>query len=228
MNFTFGIITSGNNAKNIHAIIDSIEMQKIPYYEVIVVGDDSIQRKHTRSFPFDESVKKAWITRKKNIITYYAHHENIVFLHDYIVFEPGWYEGYLKIGNDFPIASNVMLDATGARWIDWSLWFEDVKHLPGAEAERLFMLPYEVRDLTRFMYLAGSYWVAKRHVMQEFPLDEQLIWGEGEDVLWSKQVRQKYPFVLADQAVVKFLKPKGNPFNFATPEMIQQLRQQLR
>lgn len=225
MNFTFGIITGGNNAKGIHAVIDSIEMQKIPHYEVIVIGDDSIKRDHTRSFAFNESIKKAWITRKKNVITYYAHHENVVYMHDYITLEPGWYAGYQKLG-DFKVASNILVDAGDNRWVDWSLWFEDVKHLPGAEENRLFLLPYDVRDLSKFMYIAGSYWVAKLDVMKEFPLDENLVWGEGEDVLWSKQVRQKYNFSFNPYSTAKFLKPKGNPFNFATEEIINALRKQ--
>ena len=37
MNFTFGIITN-NNITNLYKIIDSIELQNIPNYEIIIVG----------------------------------------------------------------------------------------------------------------------------------------------------------------------------------------------
>ena len=38
MNFTFGIITGGNNELMINDIINSIENENIPNYEIIVVG----------------------------------------------------------------------------------------------------------------------------------------------------------------------------------------------
>ena len=36
MNFTFGIITGGNNDVMINEIIDSIEKESIPSYEIII------------------------------------------------------------------------------------------------------------------------------------------------------------------------------------------------
>ena len=69
MNFTFGIITGGGNDGFINDIIDSIEVESIPNYEVIVVGPTLVNRKNTTIIEFDETIKRAWITRKKNIIT---------------------------------------------------------------------------------------------------------------------------------------------------------------
>ena len=74
MNFTFGIVTySGHDGKDnlnkVNNIIDAIENESIPEYEIIVVGDFAWERKNTRVIKFDETVKKGWITRKKNIIT---------------------------------------------------------------------------------------------------------------------------------------------------------------
>ena len=87
MNFTFGIITSGNSEDNINLIIDTIESQNIPFYEIIIVGQAHLNRNLTRIIPFDENIKKAWITKKKNLITKHAKYENIVYLHDYIKFD---------------------------------------------------------------------------------------------------------------------------------------------
>ena len=69
MDFTFGIITYKDNENLINQIIDSIEFQNIPNYEIIVVGSCNIDRKNLKIIPFDESIKPSWITRKKNIIT---------------------------------------------------------------------------------------------------------------------------------------------------------------
>jgi hypothetical protein len=58
------------------------------------------------------------------------------------------------------------------------------------------------------MYISGSYWVAKKDVMLEFKLDENLCWGQSEDIVWSKQVSQKYEFTMNTYSVVKLLKYK--------------------
>ena len=44
------------------------------------------------------------------------------------------------------------------------------------------------------MYISGAYWVAKRSFMIKNPLDEELAWGESEDVGGSKELEQKKQF----------------------------------
>ena len=63
--------------------------------------------------------------------------------------------------------------------------------------------------LSKYMYISGAYWVAKKQIMEEFPLDESLVWGKGEDVEWSKLVREKYNFSFNRNSSVKFLKQKS-------------------
>lgn len=229
IDFTFGIITSGGQEKQINKIIDSIESQNIPHYEIIIIGDCRVNRNYTVIKPFDETVKKGWITRKKNIITYYALYENIVYLHDYIYLDKDWYQGFLRFGNNFDIVSGPQLDAENKRWVDWSLWWEDVRFLPpelGAKIqyERKFLLPYNVSGLTKYMYIGGTYWVAKKHIMKEFPLDESLCHGGGEDVFWSQNVRQKYNFSCNADSIVHFMKAKSNPFLDCPAEIIEILK----
>lgn len=228
---TFGIITSGQQEENINKIIDSIEMQNIPNYEIIIIGNCNIDRTNTTVYDFDETIRDKWITRKKNIITQHARYENIVYLHDYIVLEPGWYEGFSKFG-EFDIASNIILDSRGERQIDWSLWYEDIlfcydKSGNDTIETRKFLLPYDVTDLSKAMYLSGSYWVAKTNIMKEFTLNESLCWGQAEDVNWSKQVRQKYNFSFNPNSTVRYLKEKENQFSLTTPEIIQAVRNKL-
>jgi len=207
MNFTFGIITNKGTEKRINTIIDSIETQKIPEYEVLIVGSAKIEREHTRVIPFDESKKRAWITKKKNMLTQEASFENVVYLHDYIKFEEGWYDGFLQFGNDFKVCMNVIQNKDGYRYRDWSLWAEDSPKIGFKKGECI--LPYWVRHLTKYMYISGAYWVAKKDVMEEFPLDEKLTWGAGEDVEWSKRIREKYDFSMNDKSKVKLMKQKA-------------------
>ena len=70
MKFTFGIVTySGHdgtdNLSKVNQIIDAIEQEEIPEYEIIIVGDYAARANKTRVIKFDETVKKGWITRRK-------------------------------------------------------------------------------------------------------------------------------------------------------------------
>lgn len=226
MKFTFGIITSGNSDNTLNACIDSINNLEIPEYEIIVVGNTKLNKLNTKIISFDESIKKSWITRKKNIITENAKYENIVYSHDYILFENDWHRGYLKYGDDFKVCMNRVLNADRSRFHDWLIWplnenFMDDIVLP----KRHCLIPYDATHLSKYMYISGSYWVAKKELMQEFPLNEELCWAEGEDTEWSFRVREKYNFSMNRHSTVKTLKYKTLAFNLADRETIKILNE---
>lgn len=212
MNFTFGIITGGNEDLRINQIIDSIENENIPNYEIIIVGGEPVGRNNTHVFKFDETMRPMWITRKKNAVTQNAKYENIVYMHDYLALEPGWYEGWLKFvsstGGNYAVAMNKILNADGSRFRDWCIW--DIEQFPGING-RARMLPYDITHLSKYMYFSGAYWVAKKNVMIAFPLDERLVWAQGEDVLWSQQIRQTFNFTMQPNSTVKIIKDWKDP-----------------
>ena len=227
MDFTFGIITGGNNDSMINEIVDSIENENIPNYEIIIVGDSKIVRKNTKTIPFDESIRRAWITRKKNIITQEAKYENIVYLHDYIKLNQGWYNGQLTSGNDFNIRMDKIINFNGERFRDWCIWPHNNNKMDGFIG-RDCLIPYDIIHLSKYMYISGSYWIAKKYVMLEFPLDENLAWGEGEDVLWSKQIREKYEFNMNVNSSVFILKGvKDKVFDEPNNDKIKVLKEWL-
>lgn len=182
IDFTFGIITAGEADINIERIVQSIELQNIPNYEIIIVGETCVKGDSIRVIPFDETIQKAWITRKKNIIAQQAKYENIVFLHDYVGLSPGWYEGFLKYGNDFKICMNKITNPSGKRFRDFCLFKE---FLP----INTTLLPYSCKlspSLSKLAYVSGTYYVIKRELANQYPLDERLSWSQGEDVLFSQ------------------------------------------
>jgi hypothetical protein len=227
IDFTFGIITGGSNnhrekiddqsvSARIIQIINSISSQGIPNYEVIIVGgsDYFAEFDAVKHFKFKESRRElvrighkfvlkrnAHITRKKNLITKNAKYQNIVFMHDYYSLEPNWYENMLLFGNEFEIQMNAISDLNGRRYYDWEL-----KDIPGLILES--HLPYEVNDLNKFQYIIGGYWVAKKSVMEKYPLNEDLFWGEGEDIEWSERVKKEFKFVMNAKSKVKLLKER--------------------
>lgn len=224
MNFTFGIITNNNSNNFLEKIIKSIESLSIPNYEILIVGNTNITANKTRIIYFDESLRNSWITKKKNLITKEAIYENIVYLHDYIIFDTNWYEGFLKYGSDFSVCMTPILNQDGKRFRDWSIWPHNNNLTDEiVRNNRQCLIPYEMTHLSKYMYISGSYWIAKKSTMLQYPLDENLLWGEGEDVEWSKRVRKKIHFQCNPFSHVHLLKQKDPAFEIADLETIRKL-----
>jgi hypothetical protein len=198
-------------------ILNSIE-NEVPSEnrQIIIVGGSSIDFSNILHIPFDETTKNKWITRKKNIITEYSEYENIVYMHDYIKLQPKWYQGQLKMGNEFDIRMDCILNFDDTRFRDWTLW-PDLPEKLTTIVQRQCIMPYDVNYMSRYMYISGAYWIAKRRIMQEFPLDEKLVWGEAEDVDWSLRVREFYKFQMNQFSTVKICKyGKDKVFEYMT------------
>jgi len=224
MDFTFGIITGNGSTSHILNIIQDIEKLNIPKYEVVIVGGSHISHKNVVHVPFDDSIKTGWITRKKNLITENAKFENIVYAHDYITYDENWYTGFKQFGNDFDICMTKIINADGTRFRDWLIWPHNDNKMDDIMArQRGCIIPYHLTHLSKYMYISGAYWVAKKMVMEKHPLDETLCWGESEDVVWSKQVRQEFLFKMNALSSVKMSKYKCKIFNEADEKTIEDI-----
>jgi hypothetical protein len=200
MDFTFGIITNGQSDFNINTIIDSILKNNIPNYEIIIVGNTTIKSSDKITIIyFDENIKNGWITKKKNIIAENAKYENIVLLHDYIKIDDNWYEGFLKFGNDFELCITKIIKNDGSRFRDYTLFPYKVDYLninySPTEIDIYFgnncLLPYDFINnikTNKYMYISGSYYIIKKYIATQHLLDENLCWGQGEDVELSKRL----------------------------------------
>jgi len=199
MNFTFGIITDGNNDNYINIIIDSIKNNSIPNYEIIIVGNTKIINPEILIFPFDETIKTGWITKKKNIIATHAKYENIVLLHDYIKLNNNWYEGFLEYGDNFDWCITKILNINNNRYRDYTLFPYKVDYLnidfSPVDISDYFkdncLLPYDFENnikTNKYMYISGAYYVIKKNIALLYPLDEKLVHGGGEDVELSKRL----------------------------------------
>ena len=229
MEFTFGIISQFDNEYYLKNLIESIIAENIPNFEIILVGPkknnsiESIYRKEdVRHIEFDESMKKGWITKKKNLITKAAKYENIVYLHDYLVLQKGWYEGFKKFGDNFSICITKIINNDNTRYRDWSLSPHNYKAIDIYINKNLeYLLPYSEKELSKYMYISGAYWVAKKSVMTEFSLNENLSWGESEDVEWSHRVRKKHKFYINHYSTVKLQKHKDTIFKLITEKNLE-------
>jgi hypothetical protein len=185
---TFGIITSENTNSYIDSVILSIEGQNIDknLYEILIIGNCSLEEsEQIRVIPFDETIRNLWITKKKNLITKESKFDIIVYMHDYLILDENWYLNFLKFGDDWDLCMNRILNSDGKRSIDWI----------GLPDDRIYgnvILPYDYIG-SEGMYIPGNFWIGKKKVMDEFPLDENFVWGEGEDIEWSKRVLGGFP-----------------------------------
>jgi len=231
--FTFGIITDASDAAcdRLNKIVDSIEALKIPEYQIILVGDgkklDARVKKDVIILDFNESHRPKWITKKKNLITKRANYENIAYSHDYISYDINWYNGWKKYGSSYHAAMNKMVNMDGGRYRDWTI-FQDihsdaaVKYAGANKGECL--LPYDV-EVSRYQYLSGAYFAAKRDVMMEFPFDENLLWGHGEDLEWAYRFRRKYKFSMNQESSVHLMTPHHAIFDPVRPEVAVKLQE---
>jgi hypothetical protein len=93
-NWSFGILTRGTTDNLVDEIIDTIKLQKIPNYEVIICGKYAGKYFNEVVYiEFTQKDDKGWITKKKNLICKKAKYENILVMHDRIKLNSDWFSG---------------------------------------------------------------------------------------------------------------------------------------
>lgn len=173
MNLTFGICTVLPLSAQLAATVASIQALNIPTYQILIMDGAE------------------WHSLKKNRIAKQAEYDTLCLLHDYYLFDPGWYEGWAAFDQQFKwdVASNPQYLLDGQRhFTDWVLW--DHPSFP-----KYHSLEYTDWSKTRNQYISGGYFLAKRDFLRQHPIDESMPPGNGEDVEWSLRIRQKATIV---------------------------------
>lgn len=247
---TFGICVS--SLQYLHTVLDSILLLGMdpvdpPYmdhswYEILLIGSPKLEIKNhllnyflNPEFPdikiidFDETDKKGWITRKKNILTEQASGEFLVLMHDYVALDSKWLETWVKYlivpnGKDW-IGINPVHTLEGERSADWlvsPIWMEWMinrnheKYVPMLfsvaphenAAKYVCGLPYD-KKLSKFQYVSGAYFLGPTETFRKYPQMEHLGWGDAEDVWWSDKVLHDMgvKLILNRDTVTTLLKP---------------------
>ncbi len=227
LRFSFIIVSAPGNDERVNSIIRSIESQEIPEYEILIVGSGYSPGKNVTVLNFDETVRPAWITKKKNYGARMARFENLVIIHDYIAFEPGWYDGFLKWNKtDWKLLITPLITLDGRRWRDFTIFPPHIMHLCPQFSERA-LLPYDfvaTQRTARYMYISGAYFIVKREVLLAFPLDESRCWGQGEDVEWCERLARAGIVIRCNPfSVARIVKPTGDPPNWQVEISKEQL-----
>lgn len=258
ISFSFGIITYADNGVSdlLKASVESIRSLKIPQYEIIIVGNQSVlnkwpdfQHSDIRLINFNEGQKAKWITRKKNIITDQARFENVVYQHDYVVYDSNWYEGFKQFGDNFNICLTKVTNPKANREADrpedfvktatgdenrfrdlvLDMWVMEGKLRSLGINKRSCVIPYHAYNsrLSKYMYINGTYWVAKKSFMKRCRLNEGLVWGQGEDVEFSRRASRLTEFAFNPHSIAKLNKPGARIFSIMTDEEIKKFKMSL-
>ncbi len=223
LRFSFIISACSGNEARIHKIIDSVEAQGIEpeNYEVIVIGgniNSTIgERARTRVLNIYENVRQNWITCKKNCGVKIARFDNLVLLHDYIALDPGWYSGFCSwnsIDPSWRFAVTPLFTADNQRWGDFTIYPPYLMYRYPSFAQRC-LLPYDfvvTPRLSQYMYVSGAYCIVKRDLALIVPLNENLSWGEGEDLEWCARLNE-FGIVIRCNPLssARFIKPLKEP-----------------
>ena len=221
---SFCITTSGTNDLGVQQTIDSILALNIPTYEIIIVGGESTAIKlneKIKHIPFDENAKAyitiyghpgRWTTRKKNLAVENSQYEVCVIMHDYIAFHSNWYEEFEKYGTHWDVCVHQCLSYIGARADGWRLHY-----YPGFPWA--CMVPYDIHELVPFMAIQGNYAVVKREHFLKYPFDENRLWGQEEEMEWSRRLVPNSYIRCNPNCIVQYTKPREWDYQLATEEI---------
>ena len=219
-------ITTGGPSKELREVVDSIHALNIPEYEIIIVGGswtDIPLDDHVQFIPFDESSKAdvtiyghtgRWTTRKKNLGAQAAKYDVLVIMHDYVKFREDWYVEFEKFGTHWDICVHQCLNYLGGRSDGWRI--DMYPGLPWA-----CMVPYDMKDMAQYMAIQGNYAVVKREHYLAEPLDDNRLWGQAEEMEWSRRIVPKSHVVCNPNCVVQYNKPKEYDQRQSTEDIAQ-------
>jgi hypothetical protein len=228
MRWSFGIITAGGESDRIKKIVQKIRCQtwncNTDKYEIIIIGgykpDFLGGRPASESIivhlPFKEGEKAGWITKKKNMIGRAAQFQNICIMHDYVAPSGYWLDGFKRFGSDWLTCMTKIENKDGGRFRDWCAIHNDAWMKPPIDDQQPpeglgRLLDYKDNTAGRWQYYSGAYFCVKKTVLQEVPLDNNRVWGQGEDVQWSRLLYKQYgqqAFTMNPHSYVRFLKQK--------------------
>jgi len=253
--------------ETVRACINSLRDQKFNRYDSVglaamLVGDKEHLNKivedqdymygalqYVYVHPFDESVKKGWITKKKNEMVDYAYDNGYrwtCLVHDYYKFDPDWLIEitdwlFEEENEQYQLVMNPIYTAEGTRHSDWLLdqrfvvsMMEQHPHIrnelmaiaPNENHPKYVCgLPYSEKDMTNMQYISGGYIFGNTEVLKAIPLDETRTWGEEEDLEWSQRLRgARIKIGFCPYATVRLTKPGKWHLHELSPNAIQILK----
>lgn len=187
--WSFGIISNGKKNDWVIDLINSIRIQNIPEYEIVVCGPSPYSQnlsKLNSDIKIIPDIKingdiRAPISQKKNSILRNSKYNNICILHDRYLLPETWFENFQKYGNYFDALCLRTINHEGFRFgVDW-MKFES----PLTSRFKINRaLKYD--EWHEESIIPGGSIIIKKDLINHFLLDERLHWEELEDMQLSK------------------------------------------
>lgn len=185
--------------------------KQIPDREILLCTD-------VQSLPFESDARilhrpKATLSAKNNILFQEAKNDIIVYIRDYMLLTPNWFEGMEKFGWDWDMCMTRVVNKDGSRFRDWCVWdHPDFGH-PWTQSDKPWpqgiqrrgrpgLVPYDFSD-TSGHYISGAYFLGKRQFLLDNPFDERLDFGQAEDIEFSDRVKYKWNYKMNINSVVQ-------------------------
>ncbi len=188
--WSFGIISNGSQQSilNIERIVREICNLNIPFFEILICGPGFLQQhfKECKVLSDDDLLDclRPPVTIKKNRIIANAKYENLVIQHDRIFYSSSWFNDLiLELPFEFDLVCPIILDDNFRRFriMDWMVYSGDIS-IPSKSFGRLMSRnKWNVN-----MYIDGGFLMGKRSVFLNVLMNENLSWGECEDLHYSR------------------------------------------
>jgi glycosyltransferase involved in cell wall biosynthesis len=170
MNISFIIVTNGAKPKELELQLKSIRAQKIPTYEIVVVGDWKEGDGYSY-IPAKELTDKKLLGALRNRACDQAKHENLVISDDDMLFTLNWYKTLLN-NPDFEILTGRVNLPDGGRYWDHVCYQSPTNGHSILEGDQT----------DSHLYMSGGQsWIMKKSVFQ------RVRWGEQFDMAGGSQ-----------------------------------------
>ena len=187
--WTIGIMSGGKNDSKITKCINNIKSLGIPNLQIIVCGKYRTAKDSDVLLLDDSELYRDIripISSKKNKVIEFAKYNNIALIHDRITFSRDWLKSFLLTKNYFDFVSCPIISVS-----DKSLRVNDWCVYPSSELSFFYWpsyMSYKSRD--KRIYMNGGLLIGKREYFKKVKFNEELFWGEQEDVDFSQRLRQ--------------------------------------
>ncbi len=186
--WTFGIVTNGSRDKELKEILNSIKKLNISFLDIIICGKTNLNLdKKINYIKFTQKDELGWITKKKNLIVKNSKYDNIVIIHDRIIFNKNFLKGFTKWGNYF-FHITIQQKYKKKRVHDW------VVNAKYKKNDLSFLSLLDYRDWDPNVVISGQIHIGKKYVFQKIKWNNDLFWGHSEDVELSDRIH-KYGFL---------------------------------
>ena len=160
LDLSFVIVTNGNRDGLLHTIIEGIRYQKIPQYEIIIIGYSRIDRRLYPEVNYIEAkdlAEAGLLGAMRTLACSQAKFNNIVISDDDMILSSNWYEE-LKKSEDFQILTTQVRNPDGTRFWD-HVCFRSPKY------GHIVLESNEQDD--DYMYMSGGQsWIMKKEVAE--------------------------------------------------------------